>query len=341
MPRVFRPGQTRASSLRNGSELEARRQIDQARYGPQLVLEVDQIEPNPRNPRRSFSDEALKQLAESMKRDGQIQPVVVRRVGSTWQLIAGERRWRAARLAGLPSVAAVQREATDEVAFRLALVENIHREDLSHQEKVEALDMLGEMVQGRGLRRTALELNMSAGWLSRRLSMRRDPVVFPALEEGRITFAQAHELLSAPAVARRTLLDKVLRLRGSVPSAEVRNWVRAVRQENRDSQQRIVAKIVDNGSAETVDSPVEGTGEAESASSPSFVDLLKMARSLGAPRTAEDIAAVRELAAHFSALCSEVPNPSGLASVRRSRNGRDQPPPFVDDVTGTGGQRRH
>src|SRR5438477_11767463 len=299
MPRVFRPGQTRASSLRNGSELEARRQIDQARYGPQLVLEVDQIEPNPRNPRRTFSDEGLRQLAESMKRDGQIQPVVVRRVGSTWQLIAGERRWRAARLAGLPSVAAVQREATDEVAFRLALVENIHREDLSHQEKVEALDMLGEMVQGRGLRRTALELNMSPGWLSRRLSMRQDPVVFPALEEGRITFAQAHELLSAPAVARRTLLDKVLRLRGSVPSAEVRNWVRAVRQENRDSQQRIVAKIVDNGSAETVDSPVEGTGEAESASSPSFVDLLKMARSLGAPRTAEDITAVRELAAHF------------------------------------------
>jgi ParB/RepB/Spo0J family partition protein len=317
VPKLFRPGQTRVSSLRNGSELEARRQIDQARYGQQLVIELDEVEPNPRNPRRTFSDEALKQLAESMKRDGQIQPVVVRKVGTNWQLIAGERRWRAARLAGLPSVAAVQREATDEVAFRLALVENIHREDLSHQEKVEALDMLGEMVQGHGLRRTAMELNMSPGWLSRRLSMRKDPVVFPALEEGRITFAQAHELLSAPAVARRTLLDRVIRARKRVPSAEVRNWVKDVRQETRQDQQRIVAKLAQEETE--APEPLTANEFAEHGRPTTFAQLLSAARLLGAPRSAAEIDAVGALADHFNLLLEQVPGRPAHSAQRRLR----------------------
>jgi ParB family chromosome partitioning protein len=178
-----------------------------------------------------------------MKRDGQIQPVVVRRVADTWQIIAGERRWRAARLAGIGKLSAVQPEATDEVAFRLALIENIHREDLSHQEKVEALDMLGEMAAEQGLRRAARELDMSPGWLSRRLSMRRDPCCGPGLEDGRITFAQANELLGAPAVTRRTLLDRVPRARNRAATAEVRNWVKAVRQQSRRQQEQVVAEL--------------------------------------------------------------------------------------------------
>lgn len=277
------------------------------------MLNLDEIEPNPRNPRRNFSDEALRQLAESMKRDGQIQPVVVRRVGSSWQLIAGERRWRAARVAGIPSVAAVQREATDDVAFRLSLVENIHREDLSHQEKVEALDMLGEIVHGRGLRRTALELNMSPGWLSRRLSMRRDPVVFPALEEGRITFAQAHELLSAPTVARRTLTDRVLRSRGRVPSAEVRNWVNNVRQETRENQERIVAKLArEDTEPETASASVI----TETVPDATFVQILQIVRSLGSPSSPEEIAAIGELAAHFDQLWQQVRGPVPAAAPK-------------------------
>jgi len=283
--------------VRTGAEAEARRQIDQARYGQQLLLEVGQLEPNPRNPRRSFSTEALNQLAQSMKRDGQLQPVVVRRVGSAWQLIAGERRWRAAKLAGISEVAAIQRETDDEGAFRLSLVENIHREDLSHQEKVEALDMLGEMVEGHGLRKTASELNMSPGWLSRRLSMRQDPVIFPALEEGRVTFAQANELLAAPAVARRTLLDRVLRSRERVPSAEVRNWVKDVRRETRQQQQRIVADL-----ASTVADAPGTAGQGPT----SFTQLLDWSRSLGSPVTAEEIAAVADLASYFQALWEQV-----------------------------------
>jgi ParB/RepB/Spo0J family partition protein len=310
--------------VRVGAEVDARRQIDQARYGQQLVLEIDQIEANPNNPRRSFSEEALKQLAESMKRDGQIQPVVVRKVGSVWQLIAGERRWRAAKLAGIPTVSAVQREATDETAFRLALVENIHREDLSHQEKVEALDMLGEMVDGHGLRRTALELNMSPGWLSRRLSMRQDPVVFPALEEGRISFAQANELLAAPAVARRTLLDRVLRSRGRVPSAKVRDWVNDVRQQASRGQQRIVAEIASADMDTTVSTPtpavpVVATGQSAQTS---FLQILDLARTLGVPTKAEEIAAVGELVAYLGQLWEQLSaeyRPAPVPLPRRRR----------------------
>ena len=315
MARVFRPGRTRASGVRDGSEAEARRQIDQARYGQQLVLSVNEIEPNPQNPRRTFSQDGLNQLAESMKRDGQIQPVVVRRVGTTWQIIAGERRWRAARLAGIGSLAAVQREATDEAAFRLALIENIHREDLSHQEKVEALDMLGEMAAEQGLRRAARELSMSPGWLSRRLSMRRDPIVFPALEEGRITFAQANELLGAPAVTRRTLLDRVLRARSRVASAEVRSWVKGVRQQSRRQQEQVVAELA--RSELTTDS--DSNSGAVLPRIGGFTAMLAQARALGVPSDDSERAALGELARYLQELWSRVNKQASLEEGGRDR----------------------
>ncbi len=286
MPRVFRPGAVRASEVQAGSADEARRQIDEARYGPQLVLPIDSIEPNPRNPRRAFSDTALTQLAASMERDGQIQPVVVRRVGQSWQLIAGERRWRAARLAGIATVSAIQREASDAVAFRLALVENLHREDLSQQEQVEALDMLATMVDGQGLRHTAAELGTSPGWLSRRLSMRQDPIVFPALEEGRITFVQASELLSAPVATRRTLLDRVLRAQRRVSFDELRTWVQDSRDQVRQGQQRVVDQLAAESTSGS---------EPRPSSLARYAQVLEVVRALALPTTPEEIAALGDV----------------------------------------------
>src|ERR1700716_2319842 len=102
---------------------EAKEQISQARFGPQLVLRVDQITANPNNPRRDFDEDSLNQLASSMQRDGQLQPVVVHRVGPTFQLIWGERRWRAAKRAAINTIAAIERDASDQQAYKLALVE--------------------------------------------------------------------------------------------------------------------------------------------------------------------------------------------------------------------------
>jgi ParB family transcriptional regulator, chromosome partitioning protein len=94
-------------------------------------VNVENIEANPHQPRKSFNSERLKQLSESIREDGLLQPVVVRRRGEKYQLIMGERRLQAARLAGVPKVPVVVKEVKEVDSLRLALVENIQREDLN------------------------------------------------------------------------------------------------------------------------------------------------------------------------------------------------------------------
>jgi ParB family chromosome partitioning protein len=108
---------------------------------PQLV-DIDLIEPSPYQPRTRFREDALAELAQSIRVSGIIQPLVLRRVGSRFQLLAGERRWRAAQRAGLSRVPAVVREVTDEVALEITLVENIQREDLNPIEEARAFERL-------------------------------------------------------------------------------------------------------------------------------------------------------------------------------------------------------
>jgi ParB family chromosome partitioning protein len=97
-----------------------------------LHLELDRIEPNPRQPRRHIDPDRLADLAASVRQDGIVQPVVVRdRHDGSYELIAGERRWRAARAAGLVTIPAVVRAADDRESLVLALVENVVREDLN------------------------------------------------------------------------------------------------------------------------------------------------------------------------------------------------------------------
>jgi hypothetical protein len=293
--RVLRPGKEPLLAIQEARR-EARDQISQARFGQQLMLAVDEIAPNPRNPRRAFDEDAINQLAESLKSDGQIQPVVVRRVGRSWQLIAGERGWRAARRAGIPSVAAVIREASDQQAFRLAFVENLHRVGLSHGEMVDALDELADMAHTAGLRRTATELSMDPGWLSKQLSMRRDPVIFPALEDGRLTFTQANELLGAPAAARRSLLDRLQRERP--PFDVLRSWVQATREEYRRSQQR----IADQASGVDDITSVRGVNR--------FAELRDELKRLGDPRTQVERDTLGEMIEIIRGLLAERPNPA-------------------------------
>jgi ParB family chromosome partitioning protein len=96
-----------------------------------LEVAVDEIEPNPNQPRKIFNSNALDELSASIKASGVIQPIIVRKQGTGYQLVAGERRWRAARQAGLPRVPAIVREVTDAESLELALVENLLREDLN------------------------------------------------------------------------------------------------------------------------------------------------------------------------------------------------------------------
>ena len=105
--------------------------------GERWIL-TEQIRPNRFQPRCRMDEEGLAELAESIRQKGVIQPLLVRRVEGGFELIAGERRWRAAQQAGLDRVAAVVREATDAESFELALIENLQREDLSPLEEAGA-----------------------------------------------------------------------------------------------------------------------------------------------------------------------------------------------------------
>lgn len=105
-------------------------------------IELEKIVPNEYQPRKHFDDEKLRELASSIKEQGVIQPVIVHKMSSGYQLIAGERRWRAARLAGLKTIPALVKEATRRELLEMALIENIQREDLNPLEAAEAYKRL-------------------------------------------------------------------------------------------------------------------------------------------------------------------------------------------------------
>ena len=113
--------------------------VPEATGGDSLAeIDVKRIDPNPFQPRQHMEPAKIQELARSLAQDGVMQPLIVRRVGSRFQLVAGERRWRAARLAGLKHVPAVVREVEEERLLELALIENIQREDLNPMEEAMA-----------------------------------------------------------------------------------------------------------------------------------------------------------------------------------------------------------
>lgn len=106
------------------------------------TIPVDAIEPNPHQPRRIFQNEKLSELAQSIRANGIIQPIVVRRVGDKFQLVAGERRWRASKLAGLTHVPVVIQDIPDDRLLEITLIENIQREDLNPIETAQAFSRM-------------------------------------------------------------------------------------------------------------------------------------------------------------------------------------------------------
>src|SRR3990172_2986072 len=118
--------------------------IDAPGETPNLQVEVDRIASNPSQPRRSFDEAKIDELAASVRDQGIIQPLLVRRVGAGYELIAGERRLRAARKAGLREVPVIVREASNSETLQLALLENLQREDLNPIEEATAYQRLQE-----------------------------------------------------------------------------------------------------------------------------------------------------------------------------------------------------
>jgi len=122
------------------------RGTDAAPTGAPLEIPIEQVSPNPHQPRRHFNDAALSELAASLKSNGIIQPIVVRQVDGRYELVAGERRLRAAKLAGMATIPAIVRDLDSFTQAQMALVENIHREDLNPIERASAYRSLIEQL---------------------------------------------------------------------------------------------------------------------------------------------------------------------------------------------------
>ena len=129
-----------------------------------MELELSQVRPNPRQPRKAFEREAIDALAESIKHDGVVQPIIVRDVGDGYEIVAGERRWRAAKLAGLRTIPALVRPVDDRDSLILALAENVAREDLNAVEQARAYAVLAD------------ELDLSQTEIARRVGKSRPAV---------------------------------------------------------------------------------------------------------------------------------------------------------------------
>lgn len=121
-------------------------------------LRINEVEPNNEQPRKNFNDEKLSQLAESIRQHGIVQPLIVKRENDTYKIVAGERRWRAARLAGLSTVPVIIRELSSKQVMEIALIENLQREDLNPIEEAEAY---GKLINDFGM--TQEEISRTVG----------------------------------------------------------------------------------------------------------------------------------------------------------------------------------
>ena len=184
-------------------------------------LSVESIVPNPKQPRTSFDDTALEELADSIATLGLIQPITVRKEENCkYVIISGERRWRATKLAGLKTIAAYIREADDKELHEMALVENIQRQDLNAMEIAISLQRLIDecgVTQENVAQRVGKKRSTVANYL-RLMQMR--PEVQAALKENLITMGHAKAIASAPEDAQSALVKKVIKKELSVRATE-------------------------------------------------------------------------------------------------------------------------
>jgi len=185
-------------------------------------LSLDQLKPNPDQPREHFNRESLAELAESIRQQGIIQPILAEsRADGGYMLIAGERRWRAAELAGLNEVPVIVRDFSPEQKLEIALVENVQREDLTPMEEARAYRHLMDAL-GLSQQEVADKVGKKRSTVANSLRLLKLPETMrAAVEEGKLTAGHARALLAVTNPADQELLfSKILSLSLSVRDAE-------------------------------------------------------------------------------------------------------------------------
>jgi ParB/RepB/Spo0J family partition protein len=177
------------------------------------IVPIDHIEPNPEQPRLVFELEALNELAASIREHGVLQPILVRPLGAnTYQIVAGERRWRASRLAGLETIPALIEEIDDDTALEIAIIENLQREDLSPLDEAAMYDRMVHE-HGYSIRKLADKLGKDKGYLENRLRLADAPPEIRELVSLRKdSLSHAYELMKVEdPKKRRRLAEQVAR----------------------------------------------------------------------------------------------------------------------------------
>ena len=237
---------------------------------PANTVPIDSIDPNPIQPRHVFQGERLAELAQSIRSNGIIQPLVIRKAGDRYQLVAGERRWRAAKLAGLEHVPAVIQDIPDDRLLETTLVENIQREDLNPIETANAFHRLGA------------ELSLSAEEIGRRTG------------KDRTTIANSIRLLQLPAdlqqlVSERRLSAGHARCLLSLPNADLQREVAekavaqgwSVRQMERTTQKMMEGRQAKHADDVDIDPNVKAAIEEMSRVLGTKVKIVEKARQKG------------------------------------------------------------
>jgi len=189
---------------------------------------IEEVQPNPFQPRKAFSDEQLQELVDSIREKGILQPLLVRRKSDGYELIAGERRWRAAQRAGLREIPILVRDVSDSEMLELSLIENIQRENLNPIEEAEAYKRLMEqfhLTQEEISRKVGKDRTTIANTV--RL-LRLPPEIKLSLAEGKITMGHARAFLSLDGVDKQKLLWKRL-LSGGLSVRQTENLVKRLR----------------------------------------------------------------------------------------------------------------
>lgn len=175
---------------------------------PEAVLSISEIVRNPNQPRKTFDEDKLAELADSIRQNGVLQPILVRRKGQKYEIVAGERRYQASKLAGLKEIPAVVREIDDDKVFQLALIENLQRSDLSPIEEARGYKQL---LTSRSLTQEELAkiLSKSRSAIANTLRLMDLPVeVQHMMGQGLLTAGHARAILAVPSEEGRIKLAK-------------------------------------------------------------------------------------------------------------------------------------
>jgi ParB family transcriptional regulator, chromosome partitioning protein len=188
-----------------------------------IIVEIpaDEIYPNPSQPRKTFDERSLAELAESIKTHGLISPIVVRKMNSKYEIIAGERRYQACKAAGIKKIPAMVKEISDADAFKISLVENLQREDLNPMEEAEAFYTLKEQFRLTH-QDIAVAVNKDRSTVTNSMRLVNLPMeAKTALKEGGITTGHARAILMLESsIAQVSLLNRIVSQQMSVREAE-------------------------------------------------------------------------------------------------------------------------